>query len=218
MFSVGSKIKIKPELCPVEKLSEKEFQFGDLGYLPLMLDWEMEVLRLFTDEYHGEMAEVKVLNDDLKTNVFIKIAECIQDAPSKIKINYEVLGKSNPFADKIQALKKKEADILAKREELKKKGLAASHSSLKQNWSLRQDVKSEIAKLEKNKDIVTKVRVGKQVFNITNFNEETIQQELYKLIRRSRIETNQSRQAIKSFYILMLFMPKSQKPIIRGLS
>lgn len=56
-------IKLNKKLCPPEKLQHTNEQFGDLNYFVYMLQWNLRIVRRFTDKFHGEMVELKVLND-----------------------------------------------------------------------------------------------------------------------------------------------------------
>lgn len=188
MFTVGQMIKINEELCPHDQRTEERFQFGQLGYLPFMLEWQMEILETFEDSYHGKMARVKVTNEELKSDVFVRLDDCLEAGPSKYKIDYEILGSTNPNMINIQLLLSKLSEIQAKRKELKSQGYKASDLNLKQNWAEIVKVRSEIEKLSASPDITTNIKVGRDVFSIKGFNPEKDMPKLLQMIRSKRAQ------------------------------
>jgi len=135
MFNISDKIKLNEELCPENKRTDKRFQFGNLNYLAIMLEWEFEVVRVFENEYHGTMVECKVLNDDKnKSNVALRADDCVLAKKTSLKIPYEIVSLVNKSQPEIDALRVTEKSLVATREAKKAAGKPITDVVMVANW------------------------------------------------------------------------------------
>lgn len=198
MFNVGELIKINEELCPEAKRQEPKFQFGSLNYLALMLDWNFEVVRVFKDDYHGDMAECKIMNvDNIKSNVVVKLADMVIAKSFPIKLQFEILSKVNKFQDQIDELTKQHDELIKTRAELKMSGLPVTDKVLIDNWGKVKKLRPQIKKLEECKVKVLRV---KHKFGVSDFDctEEELPSRIRSLIRTKRNELKQIKPTVKS--------------------
>jgi Putative amidoligase enzyme len=193
MFSISDRVKINEELCPVEKREERKFQFGSLNYFALFLEWEFEVVKTFNDDYHGEMVECTVLNqDDVKSNIVLKTADCVLASKTMKKIDFEMIGTVNKHQKTIDELRATENTLLLERDLLKKSGKQISDPTLKTNWNSVKSTREKIAKLERSADKVFRVKHPMGTFDL-DCKEDQIANKLRQAIRSIRSD----RKAIK---------------------
>lgn len=190
MFNLTDKVKINEELCPENKRTEKKFQFGSLNYIVVMLEWEFEVERVFKDEYHGDMVEVKVLNvPNIRSNVVLKVSDLVLTRSIMLeKMNFQVLGVVNKNQDRIDVLKKEEQILVAYRNEKKYNGMAITDKSLITNWKEIGAIRASIKKLEGSVDKVFKVNHGQKTYTLDCLEKE-IPRKLQQLISKNRSES-----------------------------
>jgi hypothetical protein len=187
MFNVLDLIKINSDLCPENKRSDGKYQFGQLNYFTVMLDWEFEVVRIFKDDYHGEMAECKVTNQEgIRSNVALRMVDCMLASKSKFKIDYEIVGKVNQHQKEIDNLISEENQLLLKRNTLKQSGMSITHDDLKSNWNEIKSKRVKIKKLLESTDISLHVKHKSGVFEIYNCTEDSIPSKLRTAIRSLR--------------------------------
>lgn len=187
MFNISDKIKLNEELCPENKRTDKRFQFGNLNYLAIMLEWEFEIVRVFENEYHGTMVECKVLNDDKnKSNVALRANDCVLAKKMNIKIPYEILSLVNKSQPEIDTLKATEKSLVATREEKKASGKPITDVVMVANWG---DIKNTRAKIKKLEQTSEKIFEVKSVLGVTTFDckEEQIPSKIRDIIRKQRI-------------------------------
>ena len=187
MLSVGALIKINEELCPVEKRSEERFQFGQLGYLPFMLDWRMEIVEMFNDNYHGAMLKCKVLNDNLSADVFVRQDDCVEAGPSKIKLDYTILGVTSANDSLIKEMENQVQALFTYRKSLKANGMPISNPELKKNWAEITKLRSKIEKEKQTQSkSITNVLYKKRVYQVDTNEQSEIESKLLRLIRDIR--------------------------------
>lgn len=190
-FNIGDKIKLNPELVTDQSiLANPTAQFGSLGYFVAFLDLEYEVVKLFNDQYQGEMMEVKILNaENVKANVAFKVQDCILAGPSMYKLDYEILGQANPNEAKIIELKTLEQQLLDERTMLKASGKAITDTELKSNWKKILSTRNEIKKLATDTTkLVNRVKVNTKVPFIMNYEgkPEDLERKILSEIRSRR--------------------------------
>ena len=188
MFNVSDKIRLNPELCPQEKLDQKHFQFGALNYPVLALDWECEVVEAFTDQYHGAMVAFKVLNDyriEPDTIVYFRADDCIISKETRVKIDFEILGKQlkvQPLID----LNRGEREVLMKeRDKLRKTNDKAS-KVMQANWKAVKHLDEKLEELKLNTSTNFLVRTVKHGTFELDCKEDQIETTLRREIRKSR--------------------------------
>ena len=69
------KLKLNPELCPENELSNKRFQFGQLGYFVFFLQFKFDLVEEFKDACHGDM--YKLSNEEFKNGIVFRKEDCI---------------------------------------------------------------------------------------------------------------------------------------------
>lgn len=186
MFTIGSNVKINEELCPVEQRTNKRYQFGTLNYPAFMLEWEFEVVRLFNNEYHGDMVECRPTNvDNFKANVALKVVDLVEAVGKIDKISFELVGKINKFVNEIKTLKELETKLLIDRAVLKNQGLGIAHQKLKDNWAEIKRSRDRIVRLSNTKELVYEVKHSSGTY-LLDCPEEKIGTELRKAIRNKR--------------------------------
>ncbi len=186
MINVDDKVKINEELCPIDKRTEKTFQFGALNYFALFLDFEFEVLRTFTDDYHGAMIECKVLdNESVKSNVVLKASDVILSVKTAIKMDFEVLGKVNKHQAQIDTLDKTISELVALRKAKKNEGTQITDKILINNWSELKKLRAKKSTLEQSPDKVFRIKHKIGTFDL-DCKEEDIPRKLRTLIRDAR--------------------------------
>ena len=187
-MNIGEVVKLNPELCKPELLANPLSQFGKLNYFAFMLEWECEVVKTFKDDYHGEMIEIKVLNDpDIDGNVVFRQDEVILGVSKMLKMNYELIGKVHRFKKEIERLKLEETKLIEERAGLKELGLPITHKDLKANWAKKQKVTKEIDRLNKNTEMVYEVKHKTGTYYM-DCSEDKIPTELRRIIRKVRSE------------------------------
>ena len=200
MFNVSDKIKLNEELCPVDKREQKHFQFGVLNYPALILDWEMEVMEAFTDSYHGPMVAVNVLNDDrveAGTLVYFRVADCILSKETKLKIDFEILGKqfkNQPLID----LNRGTYEELKKARVEMKKSLSIKDPVLQANWAEIKKIDAEYKKLQENTETVFIVKTPKYGTFELDCPEDKLEQTIRREMRKSRAEAKKITPVVKT--------------------
>jgi hypothetical protein len=189
MFAIGDKIKLNDEMCPTEKRSIPEFQFGKLGYLVAFLDFELEILNVFEHSFNGTMVTCKVLNDERFTSNITFIAnDCVKIGATKFNIDYEVLTTTKKNQTYIDELTTKEQKLLANRKYSKALGLKVA--DLKSNWSEITKVRSLIKKELEKTDTFTQFKTRHGLFTLATDSTDTtvIQRLLRAEIKKMRKE------------------------------
>lgn len=200
MFNVSDKIKLNEELCPVDKRDQKHFQFGVLNYPALILDWEMEVMEAFSDSYHGPMVAVNVLNDDrveAGTLVYFRVADCILSKETKLKIDFEILGKqfkNQPMID----LNRGTYEELQKARVEMKKSLSIKDPVLQANWGEIKKIDAEYKKLQENQETIFIVKTPKYGTFELDCPEDKLEQMIRREMRKNRAEAKKITPVIKT--------------------
>lgn len=190
MFNVSDKIKLNSELCPVDKLADKHFQFGALNYPVLMLDWEMEVVDAFTDQYHGAMLAFKVLNDErveAETVVYMRAEDAVISKETKLKIDYQILGKMLKVQPLIDLNRGQHEELLKVRAELKKT-LPIKAPELQANWKEVQALQTQYKKIQEQTETVFVIKTPKLGTFELDCKEDQIETMIRREIRKSRAE------------------------------
>lgn len=197
MFNVTDRIKLNEELCPENKRGEKRFQFGTLNYFALFLDVEFEVVRTFRDETHGDMIEVKAVDDErFRSNLVFRAADSVSSAKKMLKMDYEILGQVNKFQGEIDKLKVKEAELLEFRTQKKNQGLVMSNKILVENWAEIRKTRDQIKRLESSPERAYQVKHKIGTFYIEG-KEEDIPRKLRSIIRENRRANRLTKPVIK---------------------
>lgn len=200
MFNVSDKIKLNEELCPVEKRDQKHFQFGVLNYPALILDWEMEVMEAFNDSYHGPMVAVNVLNDERVeegTLVYFRVADCVLSKETKLKIDFEILGKqfkNQPLID----LNRGTYEELQKARTEMKKSLSIKDPVLQANWKEIRKIETEYKKLQENQETVFIVKTPKYGSFELDCTEDKLEQMIRREMRKYRAEAKKITPIVKT--------------------
>lgn len=186
MINVDDKVKLNEELCPIDKRTEKRFQFGSLNYFALFLDFEFEVLRTFTDDYHGDMIECKVTdNDKVRSNIVLKKNDVVLAAKTMVRMDFEILGRVNKHQAQIDELSKTINDLVSARSKFKKQGVKISDKILLDNWSEIKKLRAKVSTLEQSPDKVFRVKHKIGTFDL-ECKEDDIPRKLRSIIRDSR--------------------------------
>lgn len=189
MFSINDRLKINDQLCQVDKREERKFQFGSLNYLVIMLDWEFEVERLFTDDFHGEMAECRVIDtDNIRSNVVVKLADMVLSQKTAIKMDFIIDSKFNKYQPEIDAIKLSETLLLSARTKLKKSGVTATERSMLDNWNEIKVVRAKLLKLETKTEVLLRIKHVTGFYDLDCKNDEEIPRKLRQAIRQKRSE------------------------------
>lgn len=183
MFNTLDKIKINEELCPVDKRTEKKFQFGKLSYFAVMLGWEFEVVKTFQNATHGTMVECKVLNDpENRSNIVLRAEDCVLVANKNLeKMQYEIVSKICRDQGEINELEAKEAELFKVRNQRKRQGIKIADVSMTQNWAEIKEVRSKIKKVLANGDTKYVVRHKTGVYEF-ECKEDKLNQTLSRMI------------------------------------
>lgn len=186
MFNVDDKVKLNEELCPEANRTNKKFQFGKLNYFALFLDFEFEIERLFTDDFHGEMMECKVIdNDKVKSNIVLLVKDVVLASKTMVKMDFEIVSRVNKFQTQIDELKRTEAKELEFRKAEKSKGGAITSRKLIDNWKEIQSARTKIKKLEESDEKVYRIKHKLGIFEL-DCKEDQIPSKLRALIRSNR--------------------------------
>lgn len=198
MFEVSDKIKLNEELCPENKRTEKRFQFGVLNYFALFLDVEFEVVRSFRDDHHGDMIEVKAIDDDrFRSNMVFRSEDAVLASKTMVKMDFEILGRVNKYQSSIDELKQREQTLLNFRTQKKNAGTSISNKVLIENWADIRKTREQIKKLEAATDSVFRVKHKIGIFDI-DCKEEDIPKKLRSLIRQKRKDSRAVKPEIKT--------------------
>lgn len=190
MFNVSDKIRLNPELCPQDKLEQKHFQFGALNYPVLVLDWEMEVVEAFNDQYHGNMVAVKILNDDrveMDTIVYFRVDDCIISKATKLKIEFEILGKILKVSPLIESNRAERAELMKERKKLARTNDKTT-KVMQANWKLVSALDKKLEELKTQTETIFQVKTPSLGVITLDCKEEQIEQFLRREIRKSRAE------------------------------
>lgn len=190
MFTANDKIKLNPEIFPMDKLENKTFQAGVLSYPVLILDWEMCVVDAFVDPYHGQMVSVNVLNDErvaADVLVYFRVDDCVISKAIKLKIEYTILGKMLKFQPLINANRNQRAVLMKERAKLKRQvSTPLKEKEIKANWKQVSILDKELIEIQKDEStvfIVAHKLLGQVELDCK---EEQIENKLRQLLRQKR--------------------------------
>lgn len=190
MFTVDDKIKLNPEIFPIDKLENKTFQAGVLSYPVLILDWEMCVVDAFVDPYHGQMVSINVLNDErvaADVLVYFRVDDCVISKAIKLKIEYTILGKMLKVQPLINANRDQRAVLMKERAKLKRQvSTPLKEKEIKANW--KQVSTLDKALIEIQKDESTVFIVAHKLLGQVELDckEEHIENKLRQLLSQKR--------------------------------
>lgn len=188
MFNVGDRILLNKELCPEENRSNQQYQFGSLNYFSLFLGVEFEIVRMFKDEYHGEMLELKTEDVRFSSLVVFKQLDVVLSNSLSDKIKFEIISRVNNNQDLIDEIKEEIGEKFSERSSLKKSGKRATEKPLTDNWSEIKILRSKLEKLEKTSEVVVNVRHSSGTYLIKASDESEIPKLLTREIRAKRNE------------------------------
>lgn len=200
MFNVNNKVRVNNELCPENKLTEPNFQFGQLNYPVFLLDWQFEVKRTFTDDYHGEMVECEVLGvDDIEPDalVVLRCADILMSGASKVKINFEILGQVNQNSELMKSLTAQLKKLESQRNKQKLAGDKISSPVLKENWAKIKDLNAQLKTLLADTKTVYKVKTASGIYEL-DCKEDQIENRIRSKIRASRAERKKVSPIVKT--------------------
>lgn len=200
MFNVSDKIRLNDELCPADKRDQKHFQFGVLNYPVLILDWEMEVMEAFSDSYHGQMVAVNVLNDErveAGTLVYFRVADCILSKETKLKIDFQILGKMLKVQPQIDLNRGTYEELMTARNKMKET-LSISNPVLQANWKEVKKIQAEYKTLQEQKETVFIVKTPKYGTFELDCPEDKLEQNIRREMRKMRADAKKITPVVKT--------------------
>ena len=197
MFNVGDLISINPELCPTSERENNRFQFGSLNYPVFQLAFEMEVVRVFKDDYHGQMLECRVTNqENIRSNCVVKAADAIFAIKNVSKMVFEIIGQVSKFQTEIDALRTEEKTLIAFRAKLKTNKLVLTDAQMKSNWTSIKSLRAKLAILNAKPEKVFQVKHRTGLYTL-DCKEDQITSKLRRLIASKRNENRKINTSVR---------------------
>lgn len=200
MFNVGDKIKLNSDLCPLDKQAQKDFQFGKLGYFAVMLDWEIEITKVFEHSYNGTMVTGTPVNvEGVTCDITFRAEDVVSIGTSKFNIEYEVVGqvkKNQPEIDRLLALETKLQNF-RDLEKLSGKKISDLKSNYTALCKVRKELKEEFEKPETIAQVKTKHGVFAVDCDLNDANKviASLRRQI-KVARKQRQELSRSTKVI----------------------